>query len=227
MLLKSNKALASQTFAPSLKALEIPLRERNKLLNTAGFTNGYSESSLDAPIMESVKSLLEEMLEHHLPYPAYVLDRHWNITMQNSACDVFFTLIDTHNLSWASLPGSELSNAALFFVHPNGLRPYIRNFDEIVTLFMRRMKKEAIELQDETSFDLLESLFNHVDNIEASDMQPMLPALPVQIEFAETQLNLISVISSFGTAQDVTAQELRIETFYPADESSREFFRKL
>ena len=62
-------------------ALDIPLRDRNQFLQAAGFAAIYTESGLDEPSMESVRNILNDILSHHNPYPAFVLDRYWNIQM--------------------------------------------------------------------------------------------------------------------------------------------------
>lgn len=40
------------------------------------------------------------------------------------------------------------------------------------------------------------------------------------------RISLLTVIATLGTAQDVTADELRIESFFPADEATERLFRQ-
>ncbi len=207
------------------ESLDIPLRERNRLLNSAGFASVYTEHSFDAPELEPVKSLLSEMLDHHLPYPAYVMDRHWNILMQNSACDLLFLIPEDSNDFWYALSEDGPANAAILFTHPKGVRPMIKNFDEIIAPFVRRLQKEAMEYQDDHSIKLVEILKALVGDVVDLSLQPLLPTLPVRLAVDDIELKLTTVISTFGTAQDITAQELRLETFYPTDQTTRAFFQ--
>jgi len=114
---------------------------------------------------------------------------------------------------------------ALLTVHPNGLRKFISNWDQTARTFVRRLKKEAIDSFDPETIRRYETLVEHVGQLtEESTHQDLLPILPLEINLGGTTLKLCSVISTFGTAQDITANELRIETFYPADEITRKFF---
>lgn len=206
------------------EAMEVPLRERNHILNSAGYTNMYSEKALDDPSMNAVTAILTDILKHHEPYPAYVLDRHWNIKMKNSAADVLFDVIGDPNEVWNSIGDSGEHNIALLTVHPNGLRRFIRNFDEISGQFIRRLKKEALDSGDPESIERFEQLAQYVELPDEQTASPMLPVLPIVIDLGGPVLSLCSVISTFGTAQDITTNELRVETFYPADPQTAKFF---
>src|SRR5215510_15697834 len=59
--------------------LEVPLRERNRLLLAAGYAPGFGERSLDEQDMTPVREAIERLLQAQEPYPALVVDRHWNI----------------------------------------------------------------------------------------------------------------------------------------------------
>lgn len=206
------------------EAMEVPLRERNQILNSAGFSNMYSEKALDDPSMEAVRSILSDILKHHEPYPAYVLDRHWNIKMKNNAADILFDVAGDPEQVWASIGDSGEHNIALLTVHPNGLRQFISNFDEISGQFIRRLKKEALDSGDPESIERFEQLAQYVDLPDEQPATPLLPVLPIVIDLGGPKLSLCSVISTFGTAQDITTGELRVETFYPADEQTAKFF---
>ena len=206
-------------------AMDVPLRERNQLLNAAGYANVYSEKKLDEPTMEPVISILQNMLDHHEPYPAYVLDRYWDIKMQNKAATKLLSLAGEPNEIWNAIGDDTQSNIALLTVHPKGLRRFISNWKEVAGPFTRRLKKEAIESEDPTLLTRFKRLEEHIGDLpEQESTQDLLPVLPLNIRIGNLELNLCSVISTFGTAQDITAHELRIETFYPADQVTTLFF---
>jgi len=209
-------------------AMDVPLRERNQLLNAAGFSNMYTEKTLDEPSMLPVSNILVEMLKHHEPYPAYVLDRHWNIKMKNSAADVLFEMTDKEpEQIWRAVGDDGNYNLALLSVHPNGLRQYITNWDEFICLFMRRLRKEASESNDPTTMQAYRMLAEYAGELpEENVSEQLLPIISLDVNFNGIALSLCSVISTFGTAQDITTDELRIETFYPANEETARFFNE-
>lgn len=207
------------------EAMEVPLRDRNQILNAAGFASIYTEKGLDEPSMESVRQVLEDMLSHHNPYPAYVLDRYWNIKLQNESAGRLFTITGDPESLWHAVGDTGERNIALLTVHPNGLRQYICNWESIIGRFMQRLKKEAIDSTDPNLLQRYQQLEKFVDLPDLSATDRLLPMLPLQIKVGDLTLSLCSVISSFGTAQDITANELRVETFYPTDEATRAVFR--
>jgi hypothetical protein len=219
------------------EAMDVPLRERNSILNSAGFANLYANRDLSEPSMARVTHILEELLSHHNPYPAFVLDRQWNIKMKNEAADVLFEILgDPVRATQSGRPRSgrrdvgdtgEL-NIALLTVHPKRLRRFISNCHSVVTPFMRRLKKEALESGDESMLRRYDQLKEHTGElIDRNDHSDLVPVLPLEIDLGGPLLKLCSVISTFGTAQDITANELRIETFYPADELTKKYFKEV
>ena len=69
------------------EALDLPLRERNEMLHAAGLAAEFPEASLSSLDLAPFRAAIESLLTAHLPYPAMVLDRHWNVLMANPACD--------------------------------------------------------------------------------------------------------------------------------------------
>ena len=135
------------------EAMEVPLRDRNKILNSAGFAAAYREKKLDEPDMQPVLQVLEDMLSNHEPYPAMVLDRFWNIKMQNRAADLLFNIQGDAQQTWDAVGDNGEKNLPLLTIHPNGLRQFISNFDETVGSFIRRLKAEAQTLGDPDVID--------------------------------------------------------------------------
>jgi len=107
------------------RVLEVPLRGRNELLTAAGFAPVYRETGLDAPEMAQVKQALGFMLRQQEPCPAMVLDRHWNILMTNEAMGRVMGLF----LDPAAAAALGPANAMRLSYHPQGLRPYIVNWE--------------------------------------------------------------------------------------------------
>jgi hypothetical protein len=173
-----------------------------------------------------VSDILKEILAHHNPFPAFVLDRRWNIKMKNDSADAFFKALGDPSQIWKDVGDSGELNIALLTVHPKGLRQYISNWNDAASPFITRLKKEAIESEDPSMLHRFQKIADLAGSgLVNKDTSELLPVLPLEFKIGEITLKLCSVISTFGTAQDITSNELRIETFYPADESTRHFFK--
>lgn len=211
------------------QALDIPLRERNTLLQAAGFAAVYSERSLQEPDMAPVLDALNRVLEHHNPLPAIVVDRFWNIVMKNEAAELLFSLAEPGEQFLQDMGEQALQNLAALTLHPDGIRSFISNWEQAAPEFIRRLKREATSSSDTRHLEWLQKLLDLAEPIPEPDLaeEQLLPVLPLVLQRDDLQLSLFSVISSFGTAQDVTAEELRVETFYPGDSATEEFFQAM
>lgn len=209
------------------EALEIPLRERNPLLGSAGFAPIYRESELDAEHMAPVESALMQILDHHMPMPALVVNRWWQLKMTNDAADQLLAVLGGEQL-WQRVDPSGNRSLALLTLHPKGLRPLISNWREAAPAFIQRVRQDALAAGNPQAQADLEQLLNLVGGLpEAPAVQPLLPMLPLELSLGSTKLSLFSVISTFGTPQDITVDELRIESFFPTDEVTRQFFEQM
>ncbi len=209
------------------EAMDVPLRDRNQILNSAGFASAFSEKALSEPTMRPVMKVLEDMLDHHNPFPAIVLDRLWNIKMKNQAAEALFDFAGQGEQMWSDIGDDGSHNLALFSLHPKGLRQYISNWDEVGSALFRRLRRETIDSGDTELIDKFKTLESIVGDMpEENPNISLLPILPLEFVFpgSEFSLSLFSVISTFGTAQDITADELRIEAFFPTDDATRHFF---
>lgn len=210
-------------------AMEIPLRERNVLLQSAGYAAAYAESRLDDPSMAPVLAALERMLRHHEPLPALVVDRFWNVKMKNSAADLLLGLGGDLDAMLEDVGADGKINLALLTVHPKGLRPFIANWDEAAPAFVRRLRSEAMAARDpalQAQVGRLVELAG-LDEEDGPVREGLLPILPLDVEVDGLRLSLFSVMSTIGTPQDVTTDELRVESFYPADANTEAFFAGL
>lgn len=225
--LENERSRPSRTMIGRLAdALQIPLRERNTLLVTAGFAAVYARQSLQADGMAPVQDALTRILNNHEPYPAIVADRYWNIAQANDAMERLLARNDPAQL-WQRIGDDGRRNLALLTLHPDGLRPFIDNWAELAPPFLRRLRHEALERGDPEQLkhvQHLEQLAN-LRELDAIEPQvPLLPVLPLKLTLGPLRLSMFSVISTFGTPQDVTTDELRIESFFPADDATEQFF---
>lgn len=205
------------------EALEVPLRERNVLLHAAGFAAQYRESGLAEPHMAPIRGALLAVLEHHMPFPAVVVDRKWNRVMANRAADGLFTLAGADPVGAA-----EPFNLAAATLAPEGLRRYISNWEEALPLFIQRLRSEALASGQASIIAHVEALIRSAGELPSTPgtPEPLLPVMPLELNIDGLRLSLFTVMSTFGTPQDITTDELRIEAFYPVDDATSTFFRE-
>ncbi len=224
--LESGRAKPSRSMILQLsETLEVPLRERNDWLLAAGFAPVFRATPLDDPAMQQVMNAVRTMLTNHEPFPAVAIDRAWNIRLSNRAFDLLSSMLGDD--VWARVGGSGRNLMRLFF-HPEGVRPLVENWSAIAPLLWHRARREAEALGGLEMQAVLDELLPHQDQetLRAAEEVPLVPVLPLAMRQRDLRVSLFTVISTFGTAQDVTADELRIESFFPADDATEQLFRK-
>jgi transcriptional regulator with XRE-family HTH domain len=206
------------------ETLDVPLRERNRLLEAGGYAHVYRQTPLAAEEMRHVRGVLQFILERHEPYGAIVVDRYSNVLMRNEpAARLLGALVDPELL--AGTP-----NMLRLVFHPQGIRRVVVNWDDVVRHLLWRAERELGELkEDEAARELLAELRRYAGPVPREATTSLRPGdvlLPVHIRTEAFEVRLFSAIMTLGTPRDVTLQELRIETFFPADEASELLFRR-
>ena len=207
-------------------ALDLPLRARNSLLSSAGFAPVYRETDLSEPEMQPIRHAFDTILAHHEPYPAIVLNRAWDLVEMNQAFMRLFAFF--LEPPFDPIVGQNVMHS-LF--HPQGVRPYVENWHEVAGFLIDRLYRESItELETSDSKKLLDALLAY-PGVPAGMGEVDLTASPrvcvtVDLEKGGTRLKLFSTLTTLGTPMDVTAQELRIESYFPADDATGEWLRK-
>jgi transcriptional regulator with XRE-family HTH domain len=207
------------------EALDVPLRERNRLLEAGGFAHVYRQTPLAADEMSHIRGVLQFILDRHTPYPALVLDRYSNCVMGNDASRHLVTALVDPSLI------TDHANHLRFVFHPLGARRWILNWDEVARHLLGRAERElGGSTDDAAGHALLEELRTYggvtPGRASTSSLRPADLLLPVHIRKGGLELRLFSTIMTLGTPQDVTLQELRIESFFPADEPSADAWRR-
>lgn len=229
--LESGRAQPSREMVLQLaEALDVPLRERNLLLGAAGFAPLYQERSLDDSAMAAVRQALDLTLKHHEPFPALVVNRSWEIVMQNEGATRFLALLGDPDEVWSRVDPGGGRNAMRLTFHPLGLQPLIRNWEQVATPLLARLQREVTVDPANTK---LAAVFEEIVAYQgiparwrnAAWVSPPLPILPLRLGMGDLDLEVFTMISTFGTAQDITADELRVETFFPADDFTARFLR--
>jgi transcriptional regulator with XRE-family HTH domain len=207
--------------------LDVPLRDRNTLLMAAGFAPTYPETPLDADDMAPVRDAIDKILGSHRPFPAVVVDRHWNLVSANEPA--LTVLTDGVDPALLAPPVSTLQVC----LHPDGLAPRIVNFAEYSAHLLDRLDRLAAATADPELLSLRDELRRYPgvspSHSAGSDTASRL-FVPLVLRAGgngDDALTFFSTIATFGTAHDITVAELAIESFFPADDRTSAALRAL
>jgi len=202
----------------------VPLRNSNELLLLAGYAPVWTETGFGALDRTPIRAALDHMLAQQEPFPAVVVDRRWNVLQANQGA---VALVEF--LVGPLRPGAAL-NLADALVAPDILKPHLSNWADVVRYFLRSVEADAAADGTAETARLLERLLNYdgvrTAMLTASPVAPEGPVLPMHFLKDRIRLQLFTTIATLGTPQDITVQELRIESFFPMDGETREVFRE-
>jgi transcriptional regulator with XRE-family HTH domain len=195
-------------------AMAVPLREQNHLLLAAGLAPAYAERGVDDPGMTAVRAGIDRVLAAYDPYPCLAVDRNWDVLQANPGTSTLLDGVSAHLL--------ETPNALRIALHPDGLAPRIRNLAQWRHHLLSRLRREA---GSGGSAELLAEIESYPGGEDGStDLGGV--AVPLELYRPDgVLLRFISMVTTFGTALDLTAAELSIEAFLPADEATAEALR--
>jgi len=209
------------------QALNLPMRGSNELLRAAGFNSRYAEPSVAQLLEGPLGSVIDTMLSHHEPYPMTVLDRLYNVIRTNLAGQKLFALagvdLETHKFGEINI---------LRLVFDPEKRDLLSDWNQAASLMLRRLQREVINLPDDIELQsLLDELLELPDipagwrNHNSSELEE--PMLSVEFRVAGMALRFLTTITEFNAPQNVTLEELRIESYFPLDEETNSLCKKL
>jgi transcriptional regulator with XRE-family HTH domain len=200
------------------EALDLSLRQRNELLLAAGFAPAFSESALDSSSLQPVREAIESILIGHLPFPAVVVRPYGEIVAANAAIE-----LATTGASPALLEPPV--NVLRLSLHPEGMAPRVENLAEWGRHITESLRAHAFHDPDPRLDALIEELESYVPPFHAGP-DHLGFAVPLRLRCDEGELRLITTLTSFATAVDVTLAEMQLEAFLPADQWSADYLRR-
>jgi transcriptional regulator with XRE-family HTH domain len=220
--IESGRSVPSrQALMKVAQVLDVPLRDRNALLLAAGYAPAYPEAAWNSAQMHAVTRALERMLQQHEPFPALVMDRYWNVLLTNESTPKFFNC-------FVDMPRrTGPRNMLHLMFDPKGMRPFVDNWDEVADSLLQRVNSEAVgRFIDDGTKELLAALRAY-SGLKTDDRanrgtgdSTITPMIPISFRKDDTVLNYFSMVTTVGTPRTVAAQELRIESMFPADEDT-------
>jgi transcriptional regulator with XRE-family HTH domain len=201
--------------------LEIPMRERNVLLVAGGYAPVFPERALDAPEMRPARDVIDLVLRGHLPYPAFAVDRQWNILASNRSLPRIYEGVAAELLS-------PPVNALRLTLHPGGMAPRVLNLEEWRANVLARLRAQIAATADAGLAELYAELrsYGDDDDDEAAEASRN-PLIPFRLASDFGPLSFLTTTMVFDTPLDVTLSELIIECFFPADPETTERVRMM
>jgi transcriptional regulator with XRE-family HTH domain len=203
--------------------LDVPLRERNRLLLAAGYAPVYEERALDDPEMQPVHEAVQLVLDGHDPYPAITVDHGWALVAHNRGAAHILAGLPEHLLA----PPVNVLRASL---HPEGLAPRIVNLAQWKAHLLERLDRQVVLTGDpalRTLYDELDAYPAPADDgAAAHGLAPNDVVVPLVLDAGDAELRFFSTVTTFGTPIDITVEELVIESFFPADAATADVLRQ-
>jgi len=195
--------------------LEIPLRDRNGLLLAAGFAPTFRESTLDG--LDAAKAAMDRVLQAHLPYPAFAVDRHWNVVLSNNALPQLYE-------GCAPALLARPVNAMRLILHPEGMAPRILNYAAWRAHSLGLLRHQ-IEVNADSTLQRLYAELAAYPVPAGTDPRPGFEgsdryATPLRLATRLGSMSFLNTITVFGSASDITLAELALEMLFPADDET-------
>lgn len=206
-------------------ALEVPLRGRNQLLLAAGFAPAYGASSMAGDELAMVRRAIGHVLAQQEPFPALVFDRLTQVLETNQAGQRMLARFHP-----ATMPAEVAGNLLLGILHPAAWKPRIVNWDEVAGALIERLHREVAAAPGDHALAALRDRALALPGVPTAWHRPrpaetILPFVPVHLRHGDLELRMFTMITTLGTPMDVTAEELRIETYFPADDETERTLR--
>ncbi|MFL5309864.1 MAG: helix-turn-helix domain-containing protein [Myxococcales bacterium] len=227
---ETGRAVPSREMVLTLaRALEVPFRDRNSMLTAAGYAPVYRETGLDDPQMAEMRHAVELLLRQHEPFIAVALDRRWDIVMCNAPYARFLEMFGDDRLRLAPyrvLASPRLNLLRLLF---GPFRAIVLNWDEVAREVLDRAQREAATDRDAARRQVIEECLREAPaafQLARAETPPRL-VVTLDLRLGDLRARLFSTLTTIGTAQDITLQELHIESFHPADAESERLVRSV
>ncbi|MEM9386210.1 MAG: helix-turn-helix transcriptional regulator [Pseudomonadota bacterium] len=226
--LENGRARPSQGMVVALAdALDVPLRERNALLLSAGFSANYATQALQGAQLAVFRQAIDALLSQQEPYPAIVLDGRWNLVQLNAGAERFFAqFVD---LSGLQVPAASEFQLVHLCLRDDGLRPALSNWEEVVHAFLQRARRALlVNPRDRALGALVEEILHHPaapERWHTPDWEgESAPAITLRLEHDGGRFELLTMHAHFAGSQQVSLEELTVELFFPADATTAAWF---
>ncbi|MGL4490765.1 MAG: hypothetical protein ACRCU5_15105, partial [Rhizobiaceae bacterium] len=200
------------------EALDVPRAERNRMLDAAGFRPAWAARELSSDDMAPVRLSIARLIERHDPYPALVIDRHWNIISTNQAGALVLAAF-----------GVAIGDSILrTMLEPGRAASLIENWPEVAAHTLARLRTESAHLGGDPVLDAAAIRLAADPALQHVPKQTDMPAVvPTRYKMGGKVFSVFGTILQFGSAEDIALADLRVELLFPADEETRAIFEPI
>lgn len=212
--LETGRARPSREMVNRLgEALRLPLHARNQMLTHAGFAVRYDRRSWSDDEMAPIRRAVDRMLETHLPYPGLAIDRLWTIRQANSTALSLFGLFDIG-----------IGDSLIDLMLSDFLPPMVDNWPEVARHAAARLRAESVA---QGGMAELERAIGQLEKAGGAVDTPSGPVVPTVIRHDDMRLSMFATIAQFGTPEDITLDDLKIELYFPMDDATAKTFEAM
>jgi DNA-binding XRE family transcriptional regulator len=216
--IETGKSKPSRNLVLSIiQFFQLPFRHSNTLLMSAGFSPEFKELTFHSQEFTIIREAFQRILTKHDPYPAFVINRSYQILMKNSGYDNLVKLFCGEKAM------NRFDNSMKILFSEDGFKNYVQDFPKVETFLQARLAQEISTTQDKDLMKLYQELFNNqtkVNNLSISEVSN-LPVINISFAKEDTKANFFTIISTLGTPLDLSSQELRIELLFPVDADTK------
>jgi transcriptional regulator with XRE-family HTH domain len=199
------------------EALDIPQLVRNDLLSAAGFEPSPVPRSYSNDGIAPVSRALDYILGSHEPYPAFAVDRLWNVVRANNAASNFFS---------RSTKSGDTQNLMRILLAPGPFRRAAENWTEIAETVLTQLRNDPTRSPGDRELEsLYEEAFSYAGDIRVTPDTREIPVLSIKLRFDKDVLSMFLTRASFGAAKDIALRDLSIAHIFPADATTESHFR--
>jgi transcriptional regulator with XRE-family HTH domain len=207
--------------------LDVPLRDQNELLRAAGLEEVFPEPAADAPFPPGVERAIERMMSQHEPFPLVVFDRRYDITRTNHGAARLIPRLIAEPEALVPPP-----NAMLLLFDPRLARPFVEDWETVAHTTLARLHREVLAKGGDSELTALLNRLLEFPGVPASWRQldfslPSEPTLTVRLRRGDFRVSFFTTVTVFSAPQNVTLEELRLESWFPLDEATAEVCARL
>ncbi len=226
--IESGRALPGRDVLLRLgRALDLPLREVNQLLESGSFAPLHPPRAMTDPTLAIVREVFGFLLERHEPNSAVVVDETWRVVLHNRAHAATMRLFAPE---WRGPVGTAANLIEALF-DPACLRPAVENFALVGHLVRDRLVRT---IAARPTRHALGALLQRIDGFgplpprpEVQGLERLSLLLPMVFSRNGVRLSVASTTTTFTAPFDATIQDLQLETFFPTDEASERLLHDL
>ena len=198
--------------------LDVPLRERNTMLREAGFSPVFEEPAMEE-LDTDIEHALRVMLRQHEPFPMMIVNRSYDVLRMNKAATCMVSMcVEQVPDQW---------NAIHALFDQEWFRPYIVDWERTARTAVARLHREALQIRQNTRLrSILDEILDAPDIPQSWRTHDLSRgsegALHLRFEVSGQILSFVTTMMSFQAPQNVTLEEIRIESYFPSDQATED-----